>query len=255
MKKYLAIFGFLAVAALSSCEKDLPLYSDPQARLNFNYDNRGDSLMNYSFIYKKALTRDTVWVKVHTLGFVSDKDRAFELKQTPSGQLDAVAGKHYVDFSDPVYKPWMVIKAGEITARVPIIVLKDASLTEQNYCLRVEVKDNGTFVPGYKELSYKLITLSNRLTKPDSWSYLMDYIFGQYGPVKHQFMIDHSSARWDEEYLQQLGVANYTADQSYLRFLTGKFQKLLNAENAQRKAQGLPPLSEADGTLVIFTNW
>ncbi|HEY9550967.1 MAG TPA: DUF4843 domain-containing protein [Prevotella sp.] len=252
MRNCLYILGLLAGILLSSCEQKLPLYEDNQARLSFLYANRADSLASYSFVYNKQLTQDTVWFTVNTIGFIATEDRPLELTQIPTGQDDAVPGKHYLAFNTPSLAPFYTIKSGSTSARIPIVVLKDPSLNEKDFRIRVEIKNNGIFMPGYTEFSYKLLTISNRLVKPSNWQGLMNYIFGNYGTVKHQFMIDNSDKKWDEEYLYELGVHNYSADQGFLQFWANKFQKLLNEFNAQQQQQGKQPLSEADGTLVQF---
>ena len=252
MRNYLYIVCLVGSCMLASCEKELPLYGDSQSRLHFEYASRNDSLASYSFVYNKQLTHDTVWFTVRTIGFVAAEDRPLELVQVPTGDHDAVAGKHYLPFNDAGLARFYVIKGGATKARVPVVVLKDPSLAQTDHKLRVEIKDNGFFKPGYKEFGYKLLILSNRLVKPTNWTSFMDYVFGPYGTAKHQFMIDNSDKKWDEEYLHQLGIEDYSADQGFLQYWSNKFQRLLDEFNAKQQTAGLPPLAEADGTLVQF---
>lgn len=260
MKKYIFVFSLLATLFVTSCEKDLPLYDDQQARLNFRYTtpgstvtNLGDSIVGYSFVYNSHLTQDTVWLQLRTSGFLSSVDRPFELKQVETGENDAVPGVHYVSFDDPEYKQkYLVVKADSIDVTVPVILLKDASLNDATYSLRIEVKDNEYFKSGYKELKYKRINFTNQLVKPTYWNFLMNYYMGSYGKVKHQFMIDNTKYKWDDDYLKSIGVHNSSVDQTFLIYIGNKLYKLLNELNAQRAAQGLPDLQEEDGTFVTF---
>ncbi len=237
----------MAAAMLTSCEKDLPLYDDTQAYLNFRYANTSDSTINYSFVFSGGKQQDTVWVTMLTMGFLSDQTRTFELQQIPTGQNDAVAGRHYVALDDERIKPFLKIDAGATSTQVPVILLRDASLDEQTVKLKLAVKDNGTFKPGYKERLYKTISLTAMLSKPQEWTTFADYYFGTWGPVKHQFMIDVTGEKWDDEYIKS--VIN---DYGYVSFLISKLNKALSEENARRLAAGEGYMQEKDGTLVTF---
>jgi len=247
--------SIFAVVLLASCEKDLPVWDDDQAALEFSYSNSADSIVNYSFIYSKGATVDTVWITVQAMGFVVSEDRYFEFEQIASGGDDAVAGKHYVSFDDASYKSRLRIPADSVSAKVPIIVMKDASLDDQTVCLKMRIKENGTFVRGYKETQIKNIYITNQLSQPTNWNNLVQYFFGYYGKVKHQFMIDNSDFNWDDEFLENLGVVDFSADQAYLAYLKQKFTNRLAEVNAERQAQGLGVLTEADGTVVKFSMW
>lgn len=246
MKKIFYMIGLMAAAIFSSCEKDLPLYSDSQARLNFYYEgNRtSDSLVSYSFSYHGSVQEDTIWFEVLTMGFPADYDRAFELEQVDG---DAVAGTHYVSFDDATIKEkFFKVKANATSAKVPVVVLRDASLKEKQVKLVVKIKDNGIFAPGYDETNYKIVRITDKLSKPDAWGGAMDAYYGQYGLVKHQFMIDATGEMWDDDYIN--GFIN---DFGYASYLGSKLRVALDEENARRATQGLPPLAEADGTPIV----
>lgn len=248
------IWLMLALLALTaSCQQDLPLYSDGQARLNFFYDNEADSIIPYSFIYNRGGNVDTVWLTVGTMGFLGQTDRTMRLYQIPTGKDDAVPGVHYLDFSDAAYAPYFVVPAGEVRISVPVIVLRDASLAKGDVTLKVGFQATSDFLPGYPERGFKRVLISDQLVKPTRWGGLMDFIFGAYGRQKHLFMIQHSNFNWDDEYLRSIGVSLYYADdQAYLRYMCNKFARQLRAENEERVAAGLPVLSEADGTPITF---
>lgn len=245
------IFHFLSVLTLTfvlaSCEQDLPTYSDPQARLNFDYTQNTGGRFNYSFVFSNGKQRDTVWIQLNTMGRLSGEDRPFELQQIETGDHDAVPGKHYVSFDDEGVKKYMVIKANENSARVPVIVLRDASLDDATYNLNIAIKPNSVFQSGYFAQSSMTVTITNELTKPTAWKGAMNYYFGQWGKVKHQFMIDVTGKKWDDTFISET-VSNFDLVNYYIN----RLDKALAAENQRRAAAGLPYLQEADGTLVAF---
>ena len=127
MKK---IFVFLSavilLAAFSACEQDLPTYSDPQARLNFDYTQYASGVVNYSFVFSKGKTKDTVWIQLNTMGKLSNENRPFELQQITSGNHDAIPSKHYVGFDDEAMKSYLTVPAGKnymARLRQPDVVL------------------------------------------------------------------------------------------------------------------------------------
>lgn len=254
----LQVFVALGLVSLFSCEKELPLYSDTQAKLNFVYEDSKDSTYSYSFIYNNGGDRDTIWLPISTMGFLSQESRSYEVEQVLTGSNDAVAGKHYLSFEDADYKKLLTIEPGAVTDSLPIILIRDTSLTTQAVELKVMIKETTTFKRGYPELSFKRITISDQIVKPNRWGPLMDYLFGAYGPAKHRFMIANSTFKWDDVYLKEIGVSTYYADpevQSFLRYMGGKFARELRQVNATRAQQGLLPLSEANGTFVSFGSY
>jgi hypothetical protein len=248
MNKTLIFIGMALVLALfTGCEEDLPKYSDSQGYLGFVYDNSADSILNYSFVYSGGKEMDTVWIEVQTVGFLSDQDRPYTVKQVTTGNNDAVAGTHFVSLDDPSITQYMVVKADSTTSRFPIITKRDESLSDTTFNLKLEIADNGTFKPGYKERRYKTVTITSMLSKPTQWNSYMDYYFGQWGPVKHQFMIDVTGEKWDDDYIKSI-----IYDYGYVSFLINKLDRALAEENARRLAAGQGYLQEADGTLVAF---
>lgn len=255
MKHLYRLFILSCVAVLiSSCEKDLPTYSYKQNMLNFSRA-LADSVQNHSFIYSKGSTVDTVWVRVSTLGYVVNEDRPFELQQVLTGTNDAQPGVHYVSFDDAALKKLYFIPANATSTRIPIILLKDATLSTQTYNLEFTFKANDYFTTGYENYSKIMITISNMLSKPRYWTGVCNYYFGKYGVVRHQFMIDASGYKWDDDFLLNVLHTNstWTADQAYMAYFATFFKKKLAELNATRASQGLGKLAEADGTIITFS--
>lgn len=263
MRPFLNITLIVALLlGFSSCEKPLQVYDYPVDGLNFVRNRTADTIRNFSFVYgEESVMEDTVWVEITTSGFLSDKDRAFEFKQINVAENNAVAGKHFVSLDDPRVSKFHFIPANANGALVPIIFLRDASLQDGDYSLLLSFGVNDNFSPAFETRAKLRYIISDRLTKPTNWATYMNHFFGQWGAVKHQFMIDISGEKWDDEYLEkEIGVTaaspgrNDAYDAGYCQFLADFFADKLAERNAERAAETPPlgPLSEADGTIVSF---
>lgn len=268
MKTKLGIFlAGCCLLAFTACEKDLQPYNTPGAWLNFAFrESSGDLITSseglydeiydtyYSFALQSAttgtdITQDTVWVEVSTMGFLSEQDRQVELLQVVTGENDAVPGVHYVAFDDPALLAKSYVAAGQNLARVPIVVLRDASLDQHDVVLKIAIKDNGVFKPGYEEFSTRTLHISAQLAKPSNWdSYYMDYMFGTYTPTKHALMIEWTGKLWDDAYLEELNNGDY----GYQEYLATWMKEKLEEENQKRLDAGEDILREPDGTPVTF---
>jgi hypothetical protein len=265
MKQLILWIGCLLFAC--SCERALPLYDAPDCWLNFEYLNSGgnpvyDSTLitpaaresTYSFVYSgDDVTVDTVWFKVTTTGFLSDRDRPLALAQLPPlpGDATAVAapGEHYVPFNSPEMAPYHVIPAGAAEANIPVVVKRAPSLAAGDVRLRFTFKENAHFKPGYAHMIERSLLVSNRLSKPNNWDGTRALtVFGAYGPVKHKFLIDASGEAWDEAYIAGLADMNI----NYVNYLAAAYRIKLAGLNAGRAGEGLAPLREADGTPVAI---
>lgn len=268
MKKTIMIAA-ATLLALASCEKDLEVFSDPTCRLNFYFPNAEttDEMRasyaeaSYSFVYGgDDVTRDTVWYQVETMGMLSDQDRPISLEQVDTAANMAVAGRHYVAFDDPSLASLYVIPAGKARASIPVVMLRDASLKDTSVVLKFRIKPNEYFQSGYPVWQTRVLTFTDRMSEPANWTKQYPYpgysgyyvtlatYFGAYGQQKHLFLIEHTGKAWDDDYIEQL----MTGDFEYLNYLMQKMQNELDALNAERAAQGLGQLTEADGTPVVI---
>lgn len=224
---------------LVSCEEDLPVYKSDEAGLKFIFRNKEgytstrDTLTNYSFAYD-VIDVDTVWLKVQILGSAADKDREITLKQSLTGENDAIAGEHFVPFDDAELKEkFYFIPKGEMQRDIPIVLKRAASLKEMNYTLRLifELNDDFTFVD--RDWSFKRFTLSDQLIKPNKWDSYCKYFLGTYGPVKHDFIIKHSGQKWDDKYVDEVWVNYFMKDQNYCFYFNGAMSEALAAYEAE----------------------
>ena len=259
MKRFIYCIGICCgLYMATSCEEDLPVYDTDVCRLNFILPNSSSERkeISYSFVYHGDVENDTVWLEMSTMGFVSDKERALELRQVATEGDDAEPGVHYVAFDDADLKRFYVVPAGAVETRVPVVLLRDGSLKKKTVVLRVAVKENEYFKAGYESFSYREILFTDKLSKPDNWeAYYLDYAFGPYRPGKHQFMIDATGNAWDEAYIEEF----MNGDSGYQTYMAAWLPQELERVNAERTSQGLDILREdtdedGDGVLdpVVF---
>ena len=269
--KYLNILSAGLLLLATACEKDIPKFSDPECLLNFYYgqdvttEGVTDAMRAGSYSFRlnasEDQTIDTFWVEVRTMGTLSSENRPVQLEQIMLGgdTLNAEAGVHYVPFNAPEIMALSYVPANATSARIPVIVKRDPSLTtEGDVVLKMTFKDNGYFSSGYKEFSTYTLTISDRLTKPTMWETVgLDHYFGTYGQKKHELMIEWSGEAWDDTYIESLftyvdygSFGMWSAkDSNYLDYLSGWFAERLAEEEA---VSG--PAYEDDGkTKVDFT--
>ncbi len=240
MKKYMLMAAVaLALVATTSCSDNEPIayQNDPALYINNDKD------INFSFFYSTNTDgRDTVYAKIHAMGYPSDVARTFELYQMNSGDDDAAqAGVHYVGFDTEEMQKLMVFPAGKSDYEVPIILLKDQSLDDHVVKLKIGIKPNDNFSEGIKEKDSLVVSFSAQALKPTNWDDWY-YAFGaSWGTVKMKFIIENT------------GITNFDnvpSDYDYKSYLNTKLQsKLFDYNQAHPDA----PLAEADGTLVDFS--
>ena len=244
----------------AACEKELQVYDAPECRLNFYYsDTERDKFeerlteSSFSFIYAGSdVLIDTVWFEAETMGFVYGENRHYELTQIMTDGNNAIPGVHYVAFDDAEYQnKCLYVPAKRARFRIPVVVKRDASLQQKDVVLRFSFKENTNFRPGYEKYQVRTLTISASLSKPLVWEtayggYFSKYYYGGYGPVKHQFLIDETGEKWDDEYIEKL----CNGDSAYFSYLLAKLTRRLEEVNAERVANGLPVLQEdnEDGT-------
>jgi len=245
--------GFLA-----GCKQEYPFYSEEMMPyLNFIYakDRFGqvtDSVVNYTFVYSgQAVKDDTVWLEVKHIGHIPATDLHFTLKQVEEAEGEqAVPGVHYVALDAPEVAARCVMKAGEITAKVPLILLRDASLQQQDVRLRVAVVDGGDYLAGVDGQIEKLFVLSDRLVQPEHWDRYIDaFVYGPWSRKKHEFLIETiRDKQIDDEYFKNLLE---TPDMAYYAYLNSWIKIKLAEYNADPNHTDAP-LRDENGGLLNF---
>lgn len=224
----------LLLPCLASCEKDLPIYDYPECGLEFPYEQARDSVYNYSFAFgPDDVVEDTVRFEVALIGTPTDYDRPITLKQVMTGKNDAEAGKHYVPFDDPSLASKYILPKNAISVEVPIVVKREASMKNTDYTLLVSFQPNEDFTFTSKERKQRAVTISDQLVKPNEWDNKASYHFGAWSRVKHQFMIDVTGYRWDNDFFANEMTAWLDGDQSILMGLQKQMQNALAEYEAE----------------------
>lgn len=250
---YLVLIYLAAVTA--GCSKaDGLLYSDI-ARVQLD----DTSTVNNTFFYQAAaVTRDTVYIKVNTIGALANYDREVKLTQfTETGILNpAVPGVHFVPLDDPSLKKLMVVKANKTTAMIPIVLIRDVSLKDKSFRLALQLTGNDQFGLGEVQRRVCAILFSDRLERFYSWR-VDNYTaaafssFGKYSTGKHQFMYDTLHEQIDEAWYKAIEVIG--AQQHYKNLLKDRLA-IFNS-NPANIASGKAPLRETNNptsALVFF---
>lgn len=215
LKKW--IIFFFSIVVLSCKQDDYLLYTDID-RIQFGpaienlYEpalQLADTLKRHTFYYTPTKMADTVFFDIYAIGGPKPFDRQFKLKQVfTSIAQNAVAGVHYVSFDDPLYKNFHIIPAGKIHTSVPIILNRDKSLKEQTFILYFQVEENEYFRWGEKNKIWRKLEFTDRLSKPDSWgSTIQAILLGNYSVRKHEFMIQTTGEKWNEEFINKLTLS------------------------------------------------
>jgi len=258
MKKLKYLFLLNVLFATISCETDDYLKYGDDARIQFGpapryiYNSSSqlrDTLKSYTFVYENvSVLQDTVFFDIYTMGRVSNVDRPFSIKQIQiEGANNCVPGVHYKSFDDPTVKNYYVIKADSTHQSVPIILLREPSLKEMTYSLKIEIEANEHFSLGESNKLWRRVDVADRLIRPNSWNSTIENSYlGKYSYVKHSWMVAQTGLKWDEEFISALSV-NYAE----LAYWKAKFKELIKKYN-NNPANPDIPLKDENGTLVTF---
>lgn len=229
------------VCALAGCKENVALEYENDPRLYFYNSTLGqrDSIAHTFFVLKEDQIRDTVWLDIRTMGYPEKADRPIGLVQSNIGNPDAaVSGKHFIAFDNAEIKPHMVIPAGEVMAKIPIIMLHDPSLDTSIVRMELAIVENQCFKPGIDVWTQFVVTTTAAAVKPTNWDSRWKSYFGVWGSVKMKFII---------EYVGFSDFENPPTDASFLTYLQNKAKQKLLEYNLTH-----PDLEEADGTPVTF---
>ncbi|NML21581.1 DUF4843 domain-containing protein [Pseudoflavitalea sp. G-6-1-2] len=246
--KSIALYTLLGLS-LAACKKDHTYPFQDVARLQFGLNNEGlqDTVKYYSFYYgSDDREADTIWFNIYAMGGITSEDRPYSLEQEMIvGEDNAVAGVHYKSFSDPSLKDMYVIKANEVSAAVPVVLLRDPSLKQQYVKLKFRIKGDAVFQPGETRFLWRRLEFTDKLSRPQVWdAYAEKYYWGKYSNVKHTFMIRQTGKLWDQEFMSELN-----RNVSKTLFWMDKLKQLLIDYNTAHPSE---PLRDENNNLVTF---
>lgn len=251
-------FVCMAVVLLSAyaCKKDQYYLYNDKARIQFGPEesriytasyNLADTTKSYTFFYEDTnVKEDTVYFDIYAVGGVSKSDRSFTLQQEQvAGAVNAEPGKHYVAFNDPKATKHYVIKANTVHTKVPVIMLRDPSLKTTTVTLKLNVVPDQNFLSGEVSNLWRKVIFTDRLSQPAAWNAsAVQYYYGKYSVVKHEFMINSTGKKWDQDFMQPL-PSNYAE----LQYWIGKLKIALVEYNSAHPGN---PLRDENGELVLF---
>ncbi|MBD0835436.1 DUF4843 domain-containing protein [Aestuariibaculum suncheonense] len=250
---------FAILIAVTSCSEDAVESWNAQDYIHFdsNYENF------FSFVYAGSeVEKDTVKFRLNIAGNLSSRDRVYKVNQAKSygfiyeqdefGNVvdsafielpnQAKAGVHFEDFSNKTF----VVPADSLGADFEVVLLRDASLKENDYSLSLEVAETEDFKPGNAPTQKVNLAISDKIIEPELWTNFavgnttVFTVMGYYGKVKHQLLIDATGQRWDDSFIE------LELTEEYLGFYKNLAVLELNRINEEREAQGLHKLREDD---------
>jgi len=256
--KYTGVLLAILIAATSCSEDAIEPWKSPDY---IHFDSDYESF--FSFVYAgSGVEKDTVTFRLNIAGNLSSKDRVYKINQTKSygfiyeqdeiGNVvdsafielpnQAKAGVHFEDFSNKTF----VVPADSLGAYFDVVLLRDASLRDNDYSLSLEVVETEDFKKGNAPTQKVGLTISDKIIEPELWTGFpvgntsVFSVMGYYGKVKHQLIIDATGQRWDDAFIQ------FELSEEYLVFYKNLAVLELNNINAEREAQGLHKLREDD---------
>lgn len=272
MKKFIFILYVICLTGLSGCREAEYRLFDDVARVQMS----GSKEQYYNFVYKdrETVDRDTVYLTVQTIGDLSDAPRKIAFKQIPEYDITykydnkgnlvdstmtektnkAVPGVHYVPMDSEEMQPLLVVKSRVVYVKIPVILLRDTSLRREEKRLRLKLVETEDFKLGENSQLSRVVVVGDKLLRPQKWdSWYEKYGFGKYSERKHEFMIEVTQEKVDDEWLDLL-----TYDSARLSYLKNKFKQELAKYNNDPKnlAEGLAPMREdsddPNSPLVVF---
>lgn len=256
MKNITIIIAFTLLLPLFSCEDGLEVWNTDTSCIHFTEIDPDDKLetpINNSFIFlDQEIMRDTVYLKVCCTGLTKNYERRVNLRQVVVEGVDnAQPNVHYLPFDTEGLQDRYVIGKDSVWAMIPIVLLRDRSLTEKQYTLRVELVGSDDFETGVASRLTRTITVSDYLSKPRSW---MDRYFGAYSQVKHRFMIVSSfGQKFDEDFF----ATELAGDRYLCIYYMDYFREKLaeynsDPQNNDTPLRSEPTADEPEGHIISF---
>ena len=272
MRRVIFIIYVACLIGLSGCQKAEYRLFDDVARVQMV----GDREHYYNFVYKdrESVHRDTVYLTVQTMGDLSEVRRKIAFKQIPEYDITykydnkgnlvdssmtekpnkAIPGVHYVPMDSEEMQPLLVAESRMVYVKIPVILLRDTSLRREEKRLCLKLVETDDFKLGENSQLSRVVVVGDKLLRPQKWdSWYEKYQFGKYSERKHEFMIEVTQEKVDDEWFELL-----TYDSAKISYLKNKFKQELAKYNndPENLAKGLAPMREdsndPNSPLVVF---
>lgn len=180
MKTYAYLALALLTTGLASCEEEqVGFYASGQDGIYFNYENEKEFEQSVNFA--DYITADSaflsVWVKLKTVGYLSDQDRKVTLKQE---QMEAYR-------QADIEIPEIVVPAGAAEVNVRVKVLRP-KLQDIKYAVKLSIDGSNGLADGIKEKASFTIYAEETYEQPGVWNSDPKTYFGEWNVAKHRFL-------------------------------------------------------------------
>lgn len=229
----------LALSLTSCSEEGLLTNSNDTAYIIFDKDFTKDTT-TVSFKMYNESEKPRIPISVKVFGQVQKEDLHFHV--TVDESRTTLAPKLYKLPED------CVIKTGQEEDSIYVELDKSAEMQTQTFLLALQVVEEGKVKQGTKEYSRAIISVTDRLFKPDWWSVndagtednpgnSVDwYYLGDYSEDKYQLFLNE---------LKKDDVIFDGKNKQILRKYAIKLKNTVKNINAERAAQGLGPLCDS----------
>lgn len=250
MKRYIipAVIT-LCVCLLAAC--DTKEKFDYKAHNNLYFEVEDNLQMNFFYRDRETVSRETIYVTVKVSGGPRDYARAINLKPVTLDKkemLPAEVNTHFLPLDNPETAGEMVMPAGKVETRVPIILLRHPSLREDAYYLALQVEPNKDFATETATNLVQNIDIMDMPFRPSNWDDwgTVGNFFGLYNVVKHEFMIKVAGEPVDADWIDRVFSLS-----EELEFFTSLFKSELKKfnEDPANIASGDAPLR--DGEYIV----
>lgn len=247
----------LAVPVFFGCKQDDFMLYDTVSYIQFGPDysriywpsyNYTDTVKTYTFYYDAPSVMEAeVYFDLYTIGGPKKHNRPFKLQQVDvAGANNAVPGVNYAAFDSEEMKAEYVMPKGEVHMLVPIRVKRSA--TSDVYTLQFELVATDDFRLGEEKLLWRRVEFTSDLQKPAGWTAsVTSYYYGVYSRTKHEFMIEVTGKKWDNDFFTILFT-----DSAEIYYWQGVLTLAINELNEERAAQGLGKLEDENGIVIKF---
>lgn len=233
---------------LIACKKsELTSYTQPDMIYFYKdyYNTDRDSIV-YSFAIKPdALTVDTVKIPLRIMGVATSRDRNVNI-QIVADSSTALAEQYLVLPT--------IVKAGEYTANVPLLVKRAPALKTSDVRILLEVGSSDDFLPGvYNSVASASrgggsvrfpVRINDFLTKPSNWDSFIASYFGAYSQVKYKLVIDVAGRT---QFLISGDDAVTTSQMTYFKIKCRNYLADLNTASGTK-------LKDETGAEITFPN-
>lgn len=231
---------FVSGMSITSCSDSEELMFNLEKPGVYFYKSAGNEYtdsLNYSFVISAAsVIKDTLdqELRVRIMGQAASYDREINLIVEDSST--AVQGEHF-DLPDAVIMP-----ANAFEVYVPIYLYRTEDLKESVKRAYFTLKDSEDFIVGYQDNQQHIITVTDKLTRPNDWNGgLTDLFYGVYSVRKHEFMV------------QTLGTTSITMGTGAAISQMMSFQQQMLVALAKYKTENGSMIDE-NGNEVTFPN-